>query len=120
MFARIVSMQSKPNKTREFTELFEKEIIPTLRKQQGFKDEMLFEAPGGPEIVAISFWESRENAETYSDATYPKVLKTLAKVIERTPEVKTFQLAYSTMHKIGVAAFPNQSPITSTTPGVGG
>jgi heme-degrading monooxygenase HmoA len=120
MFARIVSMQSKPNKNREFTELFEKEILPTLRKQQGFKDEMLFVVPGGPELVAISFWESKENAETYNHATYPEVLKTLAKVIERTPVVKTFQLAYSTVHKIGAAAFPNQSPTTSPTAGVGG
>ena len=30
MFTRIVSMQLKPNTHREFTEKFEKEIIPTL------------------------------------------------------------------------------------------
>ena len=107
MFTRIVSMQLKANKDREFTELFQKEIIPTLRKQKGFRDEMLFVVPGGPEVVAISLWESKDNAETYDHATYPEVLKTLAKVIERAPEVKTFQLAYSTLHKTGEAAFPN-------------
>jgi len=119
MFVRLISMQVKPNLNGEFADLFEKEIIPTLRKQQGFKDEMLFVVPGGPEMVAISLWESKENAETYNRATYPELLKTLAKVIERTPEVKTFQLAYSTLHKTGTVAFPNQSPITSAVSGPG-
>jgi heme-degrading monooxygenase HmoA len=92
-------MQVKPNTHKEFVEVFERELIPTLRKQQGFKDEILFVVPDGPEVVAISMWDSRENAETYSRITYPEVLKTLAKLIERTPEVKTFEVASSTVHK---------------------
>ena len=120
MFSRVVSMQLKPNTHREFSELFDKQILPTLRKQQGFRDEMLFVDPGGPEVVAISLWESRENAETYNRATYPEVLKTLAKVIEGPPEVRTFQLAYSTFHKIAIGVAANQSAITSPTAGVGG
>lgn len=120
MFTRIVSMQLKPNTTKEFNQLFEKEILPLLRKQQGFKDEMLFIVPGGPEVVAISLWESKENAETYNRTTFPKVMSTLTRVVERTPEVKNYQLAYSTAHKVGAAAFPAQSPNTTPTPGVGG
>ena len=120
MFSRVVSMQLKPNTHREFSELFDKQILPTLRKQQGFRDEMLFVDPGGPEVVAISLWESRENAETYNRATYPEVLKTLAKVIEGPPEVRTFQLSYSSFHKIVVGVAANQSAITSPTAGVGG
>jgi quinol monooxygenase YgiN len=120
MFSRVVSMQLKPNTHREFSELFDKQILPTLRKQQGFRDEMLFVDPGGPEVVAISLWESRENAETYNRATYPEVLKTLAKVIEGPPEVRTFQLAYSSFHKIAIGVAANQSAITSPTAGVGG
>jgi len=100
MFTRIVSMQLKPNTQREFTEKFEKEIIPTLQKQQGFKDEMLCIVPGGPEVVAISLWDSKENAETYNRTTYPEVLKTLANLVEPTPKVRTYDVAYSTFHKI--------------------
>jgi quinol monooxygenase YgiN len=120
MFARIVSMQLKPNTHREFSELFDREILPTLRKQPGFSDEMLFVDPGGPEVVAISLWDSKENAETYNRAKYPEVLKTLAKVIDGTPKVRTFQLAYSTFHKIAIGVAANQSPNTSPTAGVGG
>jgi len=56
MFARTVSMQVKPNSLKQFTDTFENEIIPTLRKQKGFKDEILFVVPGGPEVLAISMW----------------------------------------------------------------
>src|SRR5438132_10896804 len=63
MFARIVSLQLKPNASKEFAQLMDEKLIPVLRKQKGFKDEMLFIDPGGPEVLAISLWESRENAD---------------------------------------------------------
>jgi heme-degrading monooxygenase HmoA len=104
MFARIVSMRLKSNTHNEFTEAFEKQVIPTLRKQQGFKDELLFVVPGGTEAVGISLWDSKDSAETYHRASYPEVLKILAKSIEGTPEVRTFEVASSTFHKITARA----------------
>jgi hypothetical protein len=71
-------------------------------------------------VIAISFWESKDNAEAYEHASYAEVLKALEKVIEKKPEVKTLQLAYSTMHKPGTVAFPKQSPNITPTAGVGG
>ncbi len=120
MYTRVVSMQLRPNTAREFSELFGKEILPALRRQPGFRDELLFVDPGGPEVVAISLWDSKENAETYNRATYPEMLKTLVKVTDGTPKVQTFQVAYSTFHKIAIAAAASQSSITEQTPGVGG
>jgi heme-degrading monooxygenase HmoA len=120
MFARIISLQLKPNASKEFTELLEKQIVPALRKQRGFKDEMLFIVPGGPEVVAISLWESKADAEAYQRESYPQMLKKLAKVIEKAPEVKTYELGYSTLHKLGATAFLNQSPNTTPAAGVGG
>ena len=100
MFARIVSMRLRPNTQAEFTQKVEREIIPTLRKQQGFKDEMVFVVPNGTEAVAISLWDSKDSAETYNRATYPEVQKTLTTLVEGTPEVRTLEVAYSTFHKI--------------------
>jgi hypothetical protein len=40
MYARRVSLQLKPNSTAEFTQRLEKQVIPMLRKQNGFKDEI--------------------------------------------------------------------------------
>jgi len=93
-------MQLKPNSVAEFTGLIEKEVIPLLRKQQGFRDEITFVPPDGKEAVAISLWEREENAEAYSRGTYPEVLKAMAKVVEGAPQVQTSEVSNSTWHRI--------------------
>ena len=100
MFARIVSLRLKPNTRAEFTEKFEKDVIPTLRKQQGFQDEITFAIPGGMDVIAISLWDTKENAETYNKAGYPEALKSLAKVLDGTPNVRISDVVNSTFHKI--------------------
>jgi len=79
MFARHVTMQLKPNTRAEFTQTIENEILPLLKKQHGFQDEIVFVAPGsGTEGIAISLWDKKEDAETYLRGSYPEVLKALA------------------------------------------
>src|SRR5712692_12021306 len=104
MFARKVSMHLKPNSIAEFTQRIEKDILPLLRKQKGFQDEITFVAPGGTEAFGISFWDTTENAEAYNRATYPEVTKILTRVVEGTPQVETYEVANSTFHKIAAAA----------------
>jgi heme-degrading monooxygenase HmoA len=101
MFARTVRMQLKPNSVAQFTETMEKDVIPLLRKQAGFKDEVTFlPADGTSEVVAISFWEKRENADAYQRGAYPEVLKAVAKVADGTPRVQTSEVSNSTWLKI--------------------
>jgi hypothetical protein len=100
MFARHVSLHLKPNSVREFTDTIDKEVTPLLRKQKGFEDEITFVASGGTEAVGISLWDQKENADAYNRGTYPQVQKALAKVVEGTPEIKTYDVANSTFHKI--------------------
>src|SRR5271167_1518344 len=99
MFARHVSLHLKPNSVREFTDTIDKEVTPLLRKQKGFQDEITFVASGGTEAVGISLWDQKENADAYSRRTYPQVKKALAKVVEGTSEIKTYEVANSTFHK---------------------
>ena len=100
MFTRNVTMKLKPNTAPEFKGLVENEILPLLRKQQGFRDEFTFVAPERSEVLAISIWETKENAEAYNRTGYPEILKILAKVVEGTPKVETFELSNSTLHKL--------------------
>ncbi len=100
MFARNVRIQLKPNTATEFTRLLEKDVIPALRKQKGFQDEITFFIPGGKEAVGISLWERREDAETYNRGAYTEVMKSLASVVEGTPRVETCEVSNSTFHKI--------------------
>jgi hypothetical protein len=100
MFSRSLSIRLKPNSVAEFTELIEKESLPVLRKQKGFQDEITFVVPGGSEAVAISLWDKKENADAYSRDAYPGVLKSMGKVVEGTPQVRTYEVCNSTFHKI--------------------
>ena len=100
MFARNVTLHLKTNTAPEFTRTLETDVLPLLRKQNGFKDEITFVAPDGGEAIAISLWDRKESAEAYGRDTYPEVLKSLAKVIEGTPEVLNYEVANSTCHKI--------------------
>lgn len=104
MFTRNVTMKLKSNTAPEFNRLIENEILPLLRKQPGFRDEITFVAPERSEALAISFWETKENCETYTRNGYPELLKIVAKVIEGTPKVETFELSISTLHKLAAKA----------------
>jgi len=104
MYTRNVRMKLKADSAKEFTRMLENEVIPVLRKQKGFKDEITLVAPERNEAVAISFWDKKENAEAYNREKYPEILKTLSKVVDGTPKVATFEVANSTSHQIAAKA----------------
>ena len=104
MYARRVSMKLKPNSTVEFTQRLEKEIIPMLRKQSGFRDEITFVTAGGTEAFGVSLWDNKHSADTYNVGPYAQVTKILSKLVEGTPRVETYEVANSTFHKIAATA----------------
>ena len=88
-FARNVHFQIKSGKETEFTKLFEKEVVPMLRKQNGFEEEVTLVNPKGAHF--ISLWDNRKNAETYETMTYPQVLAKLNVYLEGAPKVETYE-----------------------------
>ena len=104
MFARNVSIHLKSNMLSDYTRTFENDVLPLLRKQKGFKDEITLSNPGSLDVVAISLWENKANAEAYNTNTYPEVLKTFARMIDGVPMVQTFESVTSTFHNVAVAA----------------
>ena len=103
MYARNVKLHLKANTAAEFTRTVETDVLPLLRKQNGFKDELTFVAPDGAQAIAISLWEKKENAEAYGRDTYPQVLKSLGKVVEGSPEIDSYEVSNSTFHKIAAS-----------------
>ncbi len=98
MFARQVTLNLKPNTVGEFSRTIEREVIPLLRKQKGFQDEVTFIASEGTEAVAISIWDLKENGEEYDRRAYPEVLRLLAELVEGIPQVRTYEVSNSTLH----------------------
>ena len=106
MYARNVALHLKPNTLSDFTKTFDTNVLPILRKQKGFQDEITFAIPGGTDVVAISLWDTKENAEAYNTAGYPEVLKSLDRVLDGAPKVRVSDVISSTMHRTaaGVSA----------------
>jgi hypothetical protein len=100
MYARNVSMHLKADTAGEFTRTLERDVLPVLRKQTGFRDEISLVDASRSEAVAISLWDRKEDAETYGREAYPQVLKSLTGVVDGTPKVDAFEVSNSTFHKI--------------------
>jgi len=98
MFARNVTLHVKPNQTKEVTSKIEKEILPILRKANGFRD-LITMSRENDETVGISLWNSKEQLDAYNKDTYPQVAKILEPFVTGVPEVRTYQVSNSTSHK---------------------
>lgn len=94
-YTRNVQFDIKPGKSQEFTSTMEKEIVPLMKKQDGFRGELALVNEN--HAIGISLWDSQKHAEAYRTNTYPKVLETLKPVIQGTPSVENFDLAVTTL-----------------------
>ena len=103
MFVRKVSVRLKTDGAGEFIRKMEDEIIPLLRKQQGFLDELTLISQSGKEVYAYSFWENSADAEKYDHAAFAHVTKLLSDVIDGALRVHTYMVANSTFHKMASA-----------------
>jgi heme-degrading monooxygenase HmoA len=104
MYARRVSLHLKPNSTTEFAQRLERQVIPMLRKQKGFKDEITFVGPAGADVFGVSLWDNKESADAYNLGPYAEVTKILANLVDGNPQVDTYEVSNSTFHKIGATA----------------
>ncbi len=97
MFARKVAARLKPDALPQFTDLMERQIIPWLRTQEGFLDLIILSVPGSTEVATISFWDHQANAEAYQGSGFSGAVEILAKLLDSTPYVKTFEVVSSTL-----------------------
>ena len=101
MFTRVVELVSKPAKSRELSSAINEKIVPILKKQAGFVDEIVLVSDADSNrVLALSFWKTREDAERYQREQYKSVREALQSLLEAEPVVRTFDVHTSTGHKI--------------------
>ncbi len=93
MFVRQVTAQFKPGKFDLLNKRLENEVIPLLKKQKGFRDELSFFDRENDEAVAMSFWETEKDAEIYERNVYPQVSKKMEDTLDVAPIVRQFEIA---------------------------
>ncbi len=103
MFTRVVEIRTRTGKSKEFSTTLNEKVLPILRKQPGFVDEITLVSNNEPDrILALSFWQSEEQAERYHNETFPRITELLENVLENEPQVETYNVDTSTTHKIAL------------------
>ena len=75
MYTRVVDITSKSGSARELCKIANEKVLPILKRQQGFLDEIVLVSNTDPDrVLALSFWNSREDAERYHRQQYPQVI----------------------------------------------
>lgn len=101
MYTRIVSCNVRPGKKDNFDDVLNGEILDLLREQDGFRDLIGLWSEREPNrAIAISLWDSKEDAETYYKKDYTRVVEVLTPLITGQPTVETYNVDVSTLHNI--------------------
>lgn len=100
MFVRQVTAHYKPGKFDLLGQRMEEDVIPLLKKQSGFRDELSFFDKAKEEAITMSFWDNRQDAEKYARDIYPAVHKKMEEALTDTPKVRSFEVINSTWYDI--------------------
>ena len=95
MFARNVRFHVKDGKLDEFNKIFNADVLPILKNQKGFKNELTL--VGKQDWLGISMWHSRTSADQYGTTAYPKVLEKLMPTLNGEPVVEQYEVGFTTM-----------------------
>jgi heme-degrading monooxygenase HmoA len=83
MYTRVVDVRTRSGKAREFAKTIQDRIVPMLENQQGFVEEMLLVSDTEPDqILALSFWESQQDAERYIHEQCPRIEEIVSHLVE--------------------------------------
>src|SRR5262245_61091652 len=101
MFTRVVQVRAKTGKARDLSTAVNEKVLPILKKQPGFVDEITLLSTTEPEsILALSFWDSESDAEQYQREQFPNVTQIISQFLENPPRVQTFNVDIFTTHNI--------------------
>ncbi len=105
MIARHIEVNLKPEKLVEFKNLYEKEILPLMKRQTGFLDSItLVPENMNDKSVTITLWRTKQDCENYHNKDYPKVLDLVRPFLRDTPKIDLFNVEYTTFRKVETVA----------------
>ena len=101
MFTRVVELTSKSGKSKELANTVNEKVVPILKKQHGFVDEMVLISNAEPNrMLGISFWNSKADADEYHREQFPKIHDSVRHLLEGEPVVRTFNMVPYSGQKI--------------------
>jgi hypothetical protein len=92
MFARHVSLKLRADSVSRFARVIASEVVPVLRRQSGFADQITLISPECTEAIFITFWDNQESEQAFDRMQNPEVVKSLLEVIEGDPKVEFLEV----------------------------
>jgi len=93
MFARILDFAVKPEKKEEFVKVMRNQVLPILKKQNGFREILpFFPEKMGEKVFTISLWTTKQDAERYEREFYPKAFDILKPFLATPVQVNYYNL----------------------------
>lgn len=101
MYTRVVELTAKPGKTNELCSTVIEKVLPIMKKQPGFQDEIVLASNTHPnKVLSLSFWNSREDAERYRSEQFTQVTEVLRHFCDGNPKAATYDVSASTVHRV--------------------
>lgn len=105
MIARHIEVNLKPEKFIEFKTLYEKEILPLMKRQTGFLDSIsLVPENVNDKSVTISLWRTKQDCENYHKKEFPRILEMVKPFLKDTPKIEYFNVEYATFRRVDTVA----------------
>lgn len=91
MFTHRVEMDLNADSFILLSKKIETTIMPFLRIQKGFCQALTTISPERSSALEETHWNTRSDAESYQEKGYPEILRILADVLAKEPEVSIFE-----------------------------
>jgi heme-degrading monooxygenase HmoA len=94
MFAQLTTMCCLPGQLDEFAGLYEEHVIPITQAQMGYRGLYLLLDRGSGKMVAISLWDSKEDAAAYQrNAGHRDQQSQLSAYLAATPDYEGYEVS---------------------------
>ncbi len=100
MISRIVTCNIRPEKLNEFRTALNQQFLPRIQKQHGFVDVVESIDTNTGTFVCNTFWNTRQDVETYENTLFQEISQALTPLLEGEPTVQTLNVENSTVHNI--------------------
>ncbi len=100
MYMMFIDGGLKPGKRDEFVKAWNSQILPLLKKQDGFVDEILLLEEGSQAPCGLSFWKTREHAERYQREGFQQAKNFVQHLLQGTPSIRKFEVESAETFKI--------------------
>ncbi len=94
MFARMVTIQFQPGKIDEASRVVKESIVPVMKEQKGFKQQILLTQKDTGKAVSINLWEAEADLTAFETSSiYKELLGKIAGFLAGPPVGEQFEVS---------------------------